>query len=128
MSSKTNSREYAETDDTVTAKICNDYDECCTFSLDNKKIDDFKKGALDKFTDPTTLGNCYGLSTKGLFTTTLTLSGNDGWYVDFLQIDFANGASYTCMLNSWLDGDTPSYSPSATRACYEGKNDGNQFQ
>ena len=76
----------AGTDDGVNMTVCDAANNCCTSVLDNPG-DDWKKGAVDTFSDQTTLGDCSSMRLKGQLTATLSKDGSDGWQVIFDRDD-----------------------------------------
>ena len=116
---KTGAKKYAGTDGDIEAKICNSNKECCSFSLDKPNYDDRKEGAVDVYADASILGDCYGLQDFGSLTTELTLKGSDGWYVDWLKIDFPYRLSYTYKFDTWLD-DATGYSSKVNKTVLSG--------
>ena len=74
--------------------------------LDDDSRDDFRKGAVDDFADPTVLGECRSADLYGPLTASLALEKNDGWYVDWAQFSLAGGRDYTCFFDTWLDNDS----------------------
>ena len=111
---------YADTNDHVDMKICDNSGNCCESDLDIKSYDDRKKGKVDKYTDPEILANCIETRMKGQLFATLSKDRSNGWYVEWAKIQMTRGRSFTCMFNLWLD-DSSGYENSKTVPCTEGK-------
>jgi len=114
---KTDSQNYANTNDNVFIKICDSGDNCCqSASLDNTDKDDFEKSAVDQFSESNMLGSCSNIILYGDITATLSKDGDDGWYPKWSQIILNNGTEFICNFDLWLDSDT-GYSNSKTVPC-----------
>ena len=118
ISTKTESRRSADTNDNVSMTVCDTTGSCCTSVLNNVG-NDRKRGHVDTYTDPSVLGECFTTHMKGQLNVTLTKDRTNGWYVDWAQVSLARGISFTCMFNSWLD-DSTGYSNQMTVQCDEG--------
>ena len=91
--------------------------------LDDKSRDDFKRGAVDDFADPSVLGECQKARMKVPLTATLELEKTDGWYVNWAKLALSGGRDLTCFFDTWLDNDSSdkSITNSKNVTCSEGK-------
>ena len=120
ISTKTGSSRYSGTNDNIIMSVCDNAGTCCSTALDNPG-DDFKRNAVDTYTNPKGLGECLTTAMSGPITATLSKDGSDGWYVDWAQVQLAGGVLHTCNFTSWLD-DASGYSREIAVQCNESKN------
>ena len=97
-------RRWASTNDEISIEVCSRRGECCSTILnDPKGATPFRRGNTDKF-GSWLLNDCFGADFWGSgITATLSKNGTDGWFVDWAEIKFADGRSYTCTYGQWLD-------------------------
>ena len=123
VSTKTANKKWADTDNWVTLKVCEiKSGKCCSVALDDRGINDMKVNAINYYNTEAELGDCYMWEFNGEIEATLSLAGNDGWFVEWAKLKTSNKNSpATCSYNTWLDGDSANYKSSETRPCTYGK-------
>jgi len=114
---KTADRQWASTNDEINIEICDRSGRCCSTNLNNPKgATPFQQGNTDKF-NHWLLNDCRGATFWGSgVTATLSKNGTDGWYVDWTEIKFADGRSYMCSYDQWLDSGN-GHSLTKTASC-----------
>ena len=122
ITTKTDDRRWADTNDNIFITICDVSGSCCRTELDDRTRDDFKRGVIDDFTDASVLGECNNKEMKGQVTAKLEVEKNDGWFVNWAKISLTGGRLFTCNFNVWLDNDAkdPKITNSKQVTCSEG--------
>ncbi len=99
IETKTSANEHAAMGENgnIKAEIRSGNGICNTPNLDNVILDDFERGALDRFSGAD-IGNCDGFRVlNGDLQVKLTHSGEDGWNGDYVRIAFESGRRRKCV-------------------------------
>ena len=87
VATKTADKKWADTDNWVTLKVCEiKTGKCCSVALDDRGINDMKVNAINYYNTEAELGSCYKWEFNGEIEATLSLAGNDGWFVEWAKL------------------------------------------
>ena len=111
---KTGDKKYADTDDWVTLKVCDvNGEDCCRVALDDKGVNDMKKGAINYYTTKEEMGDCHNWNFNSNINLTFSIDGTDGWFVEWAEIRSRADASLSstsftriCRFDKWLDDNS----------------------
>ena len=106
-----------ETKDAIQINICDVTDTCCSTTLDRSGRTDFKKGAVNVFDRPEEMGDCHDVYLdKDELTVTLSKSGTDGWFVDWVDVTLPYKVNFHCVFGIWLDDERTDSRPSGLKS------------
>ena len=112
---------FSGTDDYFTLKLCVDVisgETCCEIDSLDSYGNNFEQGDLDWFVK-SNLKNCENFQVpKGgssRMSVTVTLSGGDAWYGEFIRVLLHTGVFYQCPVTSWIEAETRRFE------CYVGQ-------
>ena len=105
ISTKTSTKQYPDTVDSITANLCNEIGDCCSTQLGGSLL----KGSVDTYTGQEQLEDCFNFIVGGGELTAMIMKTEDGsvdtWWSEWLKIKLSGDQYYQCPFHGPIDGE-----------------------